>query len=264
MAKEDILKIASNPNFISGIYNYCDRWCDRCPLTSSCMLYAMEQQEQRDPNGRDASNSAFWENLRDVFQQTLDMVQKLAEEEGVDLDSLEVDSDLENEKRLRENAENHTLAKAALRYSNMVENWFESEEELFAEKELELNSKLDWGIDSSELNSEAKSIVDAVEIILWYQNQIYVKLMRGLMREEYGDPKRKGHFSKDSDGSVKVALIGIDRSIGAWGLLHSHFPEKTDNVLSILLILDRLRAAAEKEFPRARSFQRPGFDTLPT
>ncbi|MCB0550950.1 MAG: hypothetical protein KDD19_25495 [Phaeodactylibacter sp.] len=29
---------------IPGIYNYCDRWCERCSFTSRCLLYAQEQE----------------------------------------------------------------------------------------------------------------------------------------------------------------------------------------------------------------------------
>jgi len=75
---------------------------------------------------------------------------------------------------------------------------------------------------------------------------------------EEEDSMLPGNF----DGSAKVALIGIDRSIGAWEKLQGHFKEKKDNILHILLHLDRLRCKTEQEFPNARSFKRPGFDTL--
>src|SRR5215203_4812547 len=29
-------------NYIPGVYNYCDRWCEACPLSHRCMVYAME------------------------------------------------------------------------------------------------------------------------------------------------------------------------------------------------------------------------------
>ncbi len=65
-----------------------------------------------------------------------------------------------------------------------------------------------------------------------------------------------GGFPKDSDGSVKVALIGIDRSIAAWGKMLSFFPEKEDEILELLVQLERLRRSTEKEFPDARDFKR--------
>ena len=67
-------------------------------------------------------------------------------------------------------------------------------------------------------------------------------------------------YPKDSDGSAKVALIGLDRSIGAWAALHSQFPDRTDDILDILLHLDRLRKRVDQVFAEARAFVRPGFD----
>ncbi|MDY6953748.1 MAG: hypothetical protein SWE60_19750 [Thermodesulfobacteriota bacterium] len=41
MNKENLLKRAKHEQFISGIHNYCDRWCERCPLTSRCMNFSI-------------------------------------------------------------------------------------------------------------------------------------------------------------------------------------------------------------------------------
>lgn len=45
MDKEQMKKLAENPKFISGIYNYCDRWCERCPFTSRCMNFALDEEQ---------------------------------------------------------------------------------------------------------------------------------------------------------------------------------------------------------------------------
>ena len=31
-------------SYISGIYNYCDRWCERCRFTSNCYLFTTESR----------------------------------------------------------------------------------------------------------------------------------------------------------------------------------------------------------------------------
>ena len=111
----------------------------------------------------------------------------------------------------------------------------------------------------TKVKEEVASLTDVVEILRWYQHQIYVKLMRGLDADKEDETARE--FPKDSDGSVKVALIAMDRSIAAWLRLKEFFPDKTDSILTMLVHLDRLRRAAEKEFPDARKFVRPGFDT---
>ena len=48
MDKEYIKKLTENPNFIPGIYNYCDRWCQRCPFTFRCMNFAMTEEHFAD------------------------------------------------------------------------------------------------------------------------------------------------------------------------------------------------------------------------
>jgi len=67
---------------------------------------------------------------------------------------------------------------------------------------------------------------------------------------------------KDSDGSAKVALIGIDRSIAAWRLAQLALPEREVSIVPLILQLERLRHRIEKTFPYAREFVRPGFDEV--
>jgi hypothetical protein len=89
MHKEELLALAKNPDFISGVYNYCDRWCERCPLTSRCLLYATEQADGdlSDPEVHDINNEKFWKKLRSIFESTAEMLREWAEEAGVDLES---------------------------------------------------------------------------------------------------------------------------------------------------------------------------------
>ena len=47
MNSDDLLDMAGNPRFISGIYNYCDRWCERCAFTDRCLTYASSREMER-------------------------------------------------------------------------------------------------------------------------------------------------------------------------------------------------------------------------
>jgi phytoene dehydrogenase-like protein len=121
------------------------------------------------------------------------------------------------------------------------------------------------GLPGADPEADAADIVDALEVIRWYQTLIGPKLHRALsgqadadILDDDGNP-----FPRDSDGSAKIALIAMDRSLAAWDRLRRYFPDKGDSVLNILVYLARLRRAVEKEFPAARAFQRPGFDFLP-
>jgi len=260
MKKRDIEKLAKNPDFISGIYNYCDRWCERCAMTARCMVFAMEQADGLTPEQRDVKNKAFWKKIEESFHLSAGMLRDMAKERGLELDPREMEAIGRERTQRRRQMEEHPLAKAAFDYTRRVDQWFKEEKALLFQKEEEVKIKARLGV--AGVKEEVAGLTDVVEIIRWYQHQIYVKLMRALSQDTTRDAGL-AEFPEDSDGSAKVALIGIDRSIAAWARMKDHFPEKTDDILSFLLHLDRLRRAAEKEFPNARQFVRPGFDPAP-
>ena len=85
MQRRTLTELASNPDLISGIYNYCDRWCERCPLTSRCLVYATEKEDDDSSQTHDLTNDAFWRKLGSIFQETRDMIAEWAREAGIDL-----------------------------------------------------------------------------------------------------------------------------------------------------------------------------------
>jgi hypothetical protein len=66
----------------------------------------------------------------------------------------------------------------------------------------------------------------------------------------------------DSDGSAKIALIAIDRSLSAWRVMRSSVSEKAESIRPMLVELERLRCDVEQIFPHARDFIRPVFDEV--
>ena len=45
MDKDKLIEMAKNPDLIPGIYNYCDRWCERCAFTSHCLTFLTEEEK---------------------------------------------------------------------------------------------------------------------------------------------------------------------------------------------------------------------------
>ncbi len=260
MDKEHIRKLAENPEFIPGIYNYCDRWCERCPFTSRCMNFALSEEQFDDPQARDINNKAFWDKLSEMFQVTLEMVKESAEELGIDLESIDYEAISQQNKILDDSTENHQCVRAAKAYGKMVNNWFDSGKDLFEEKADELSQEVRLELPGSNPQARILDLKDSVDIIRWYQHQIYVKLKRAVSGSLRDIPEGLDEDARDSNGSAKVALIGIDRSIAAWSQMCEHFPEQQDSILNILVHLDRLRKKMESTFPDARAFVRPGFD----
>lgn len=255
MQRRSLTELASNPDLISGIYNYCDRWCERCPLTSRCLVYATEKEDDESSQTHDLTNEAFWRKLGTIFQETRDMIAEWASEAGIDLNRAEEEDDPAQRKRKRQQVDNHPLAGAGKKYANDASDWF---------RELDQTVEVsDSRVAEPELES-AERLEDAREVIQWYQYQIAVKTMRALsarIDEREIDPET-ADFPKDSDGSAKVALIGIDRSIAAWRLAQLSLPERESSIVPLLLQLERLRQRIEKTFPEAREFVRPGFDEV--
>ena len=252
MQRRSLTELASNPDLISGIYNYCDRWCERCPLTSRCLVYATEKEDDDSSETHDLTNEAFWRKLGTVFQETRDMIAEWAREAGVDLNNVVEDRDAAQRKRKRQQVDNHPLAQAGKKYANAASDWFRD-----LDQTIEVS---DLGASQSDL-AHAERFEDAREVIQWYQYQIAVKTMRALSArmDETTD------FTpdlKDSDGSAKVALIGVDRSIAAWRLVQLSLSERAASIVPLILQLERLRQRIEKVFPEARDFMRPGFDEI--
>ena len=261
MKKSDLLKMAGNPNFISGIYNYCDHWCERCSFTARCMTFAIEQEEEP-LGGEPPDRKAFWKQFETSLQLTEQLIEDMAKEHGVTFDPAELAEIGRQEALDRRETEQHPIARAGIEYSKLVEQWFKSGEHELREKEAELLAQARLGVGT--VKAEVASLTDIVEILRWYQYQIHVKLRRGLRGHRSPDSPSgsPSNSPRDADGSVKVALIAIDRSIAAWMKMRDFFPTRADSILSNLVHLDRLRRAAETEFPKARSFVRPGFDTV--
>jgi len=259
MDKEKLKKLAADPKFISGVYNYCDRWCERCKFTQKCLNYAIGEEDERF-SSVDMDSESFTEQMIETLQASQELLKEMADEEGIDLNSVDAEDLTRKERQKRKENEKHPCAKTAMQYTKAVKEWFDTSGHTFKEKEDELNSEYQLEIPNTNPIEESAEIVDAVEVIRWYQHQIYVKIMRAFHSREFDDIDEMDEFPKDSDGSAKVALLGIDNSIDAWEKLRINLTDEEDRILDIIIHLDKLRKDLEVEFPDARNFVRPGFD----
>lgn len=247
MRTKDLIDLAGNPSFISGIYNYCDRWCERCSFTSRCLLYATVNEDADDPAARDITNAEFWHKLGKIFRETQEMISALAAEQGIDLSSIPEEF-LRDKRDHVDVARKDELSVEAENYAFTINKWFD--EQLLQSEESDVQSP-----------SETEE-AEATAVIRWYQFQIPTKIVRGLISRNDGFEQKLDDFSRDSNGSIKVALIGIERSISAWRLMQMARPDLFNSIAPFLLMLEVLRCDIERAFPRARDFIRPGFDEI--
>jgi len=202
-----------------------------------------------------------------VLEDTLTMVQEIALEYGFDPDSFnEMPDDLTGAVAAENNKLTHLITHASDTYAEMVEEWFDSNEFHFDKKEDEM-MLIRLITPGNNPEKEVANINEAAEVIRWYQYQISVKIQRAIrsvtIEKQSGcDDATPKDFAKDSDGSAKVAIIGIERSIAAWKMLLNSFPELEKQIIDLNLFLQSILKRVETQFPRARSFVRPGFDEI--
>ena len=231
---KDFLKFLKNPDFIDGIYNYCDSWCERCAFTDKCMNFAMRKYKE-DQNGE----ASIEDSLTEVFQQTTDLIKQIIEDKGMSWEDIvsQVDTETPTIDPHKE-ADKHRNVKAAKEYTYLYGSFLKTEQGFMQGKGLEFQNDL------NKVN--------------WYQSLIYIKIRNAcqlFFEDDLSD------FMVDYyNGKAKLTLISIDQSMAGWLVLQVHFPEKVNKITEILIQLEKLRQQIEKDFPNARKFVRPGLD----
>ena len=248
--KNSLHALAQSGKFIPGIYNYCDRWCERCTMTSRCLTFNHEQamkEDATDPETNDLSNEKFWESLHLSFQVTFELLEEDAKRFGIDLNNL---SDVEIKK-----SEIKPVEKLAKKYSSKILRWLQANNEL-------LTAKAEQLLLINNNDEPAFKFADAWEVVQWYSVFISAKVHRAHfdLEERLQEEKDEYNFYSDNLGSAKIALIAIDRTISALSAMYSTMPEKEDDYLKFLALLSQIKKQMLETFPSAMDFKRPGFD----
>jgi hypothetical protein len=276
--------------YIPGIFNYCDRWCERCAFTLRCRTYAMEssmrrrggmgdedddgpevdkngeveEEDEESPTGedRDEANADFWEALSESYGMSREELDEMAEGLSFELTEDELKEAEETERRQDARAVElgGAATQSAQAYAWKMREFFKAHPEL---EEMDAEAFHSYVASPSGNAAETKGravlLWDAIEIILWHEYFIQVKLHRAYhsrAREEESPPD----WPADSDGTAKVVLIALDRCIAAWAVVQELLPQHAQAAVGFMVRLDRLRERVTGDFPKAREFVRPGLD----
>lgn len=177
--------------FIVGVFNYYDRWCERCPFTSHCRVFAdhAEMEAALDPGLKavvDAPPMAeeveppppAW--MRALIQEANDA-------------SSESPSPEEWERiRPRVPTEHAAIDTRAKDYAVRTYQWLTACDRGLAERG-----------DSPQ------------DVISWFHSFIAAKINRALTVWADEDAADRS-LASDTNGSAKIALIAIERSHAAW------------------------------------------------
>jgi len=235
------LSETNDEGFISGIHNYCDRWCERCRFTAHCHVFKMEMDYKKHNPGEGESLQSVFEQVGDILSTTLEMVKKMAEEKGIDL------SEMETENTKKQLWPDDPIIPLSKKYGHGLHEWLRIKSDLIENEIAEVAAN---DIEQAEL------LNDAFETIRWFCFFISVKYARALQNRDYDNE----HLMHSRLGTVKAATIALERSMAALTFIMRHFPDEEDNLLDFLVLLEKIRRQSAAKFPDAMEFIRPGLD----
>ena len=239
---------------ISGIYNWCDRWCEKCAFTARCSVFEREQKADL------KSPEDFWNFISENFKETLVMLRAMAEEQGIDIEKIVEESKNDTCVELEENKlDEHPLCVVTDKYLLAGKDWLDSSKTKGYLQELAHQEQL--GVITPFIaKMQRVHLENALEVIQWYLFFIHVKSKRvlndfsGKFWEDYPDSE------KSYNGSAKVAMIAIERSMQAWRKILEIMEDEQDSILELLVLLERARNQLLTLAPNYNLFIRPGFD----
>ena len=229
-------------DFISA---YCDKWCERCAFTTRCSAYAvhaalamcdgdvaaaLELAVGAPPDERAPERRRPKRHLTEYHptEQELAVIGKQidAREERIDESPLTTD---------------------ALIVSTLMHDWLSAR-------------------GTSLEHHQDRIVREAFEVAAWDCHLIEAKVHRALSGRDEAEHHEvvmdDDPVQNDWNGSAKVALISMDRSIAAWNTLAASTVDA--DAAAIAQRLHSLRLDVERTFPDARRFVRPGFDDVRT
>lgn len=233
--------------FIPSIYNYCDRWCERCAFTQRCSAFAMEAEMFDDEQEFDSETLV--RKLSNILADAKAMIIEKAEELGIDPTPISDEEFNDIQARQEKFIEAEEFAVLAHQYAI---DGFPT-----------LESRNEWLPPSS---GDSEAVEEAVSALYRYLFFIPVKIRGGvhglLDVDGFEDPEQLRDPQSDANGQIKIALIAIERSILDWTYLLDE--SNADRIRPLIRLLDRIKNGAEEKFPQAQDFIRPGFDEIET
>ena len=255
----DLKKKGLAKKYIPRIYNYCDRWCERCSLTSKCFLYAKDQKklEEHRRQGEDPYDwKIVMKDIEENVKETAELIQKIAQEQGIDLENLP------EEEYESPDPTGHPLYQYSHSYMHSARKFLKRLRKSIQALGIELPERIEVIPSSMEDVEILKEIVSCYEIISWYHTLISAKIYRALgSKMEKSQDKELAEIGiHDANGSAKVSYLGVMRSLAALQKVYHWNEDLQDDALTLLVEADQLRRMIDKEFPGHRTFKRPGFD----
>ncbi len=143
-------------DFIPGIYNYCNSWCERCLYTEKCMNFAMEKtfrkeieaQKRREKSMEE--NKDFWAQVNKSVEEAADLIDEeipLVTYDDFskfdDWDDEDAEEAMKDHEAKREKAKGQQISQISSKYERGVYQWLEDRKETL---------KQDYDADTKDFN----------------------------------------------------------------------------------------------------------------
>lgn len=251
-------------NHIPFIHNYCDRWCERCPMTSRCAIYVPnEKGESKETTVEE--NEALWKSVGENLAKATELISKVIEKQGIvisDVDNIKAAQELKDKMDFTDNHELTLLSEQYWKETRPILNEINLED--FGQKSIQ---EVELGIKEEQQQHKLfKEVELNLEILHFYLFFINMKCKRALSGLHnvllHGEEEEEVDFEIPNDmlGTAKIALITTRRSIGAWAMMMEHQIFSEEKTLPLLAILQRIENMLLKYFPKAEAYKRPGFE----
>ena len=217
--------------FIVSIFNYCDRWCERCPLTARCRVFAMSAEREFE-----ADHGPLTRPMAERDAEAMaGHVSRWERELGVDFTEIQ--------REVEKNPEAYQLPDIK-----------------FEHLELELRSQdfVDdlwrWFKEHGFDRGDASEPLEVLQHFGFFVPAKIHRALQGLAEEEPRQP------DSDAYGSAKAALLGLERMREAWHQLVAERWVTDDQAAPFSAATAWLIDEIDRLIPKARAFTRPGFD----
>jgi hypothetical protein len=222
----------------------------------------MGSEMERDADGgkpvEDVTNAAFWNSLAEKLRETTvfgcPSDWEAACDDGFD-DGPDPEWEAREEAR-HQAVRRHALSRLSEDYRKQADAWLKSANVDLKAVAAELMDAAANTFTREDVEEQSRQIGEMIEVAAWYHTFIPAKLQRavgGLLEraEKHGEYAAILAESRllDANGSGKVALVAIERSIAAWLYLRVLLPGRESEILGLLALLDRMRRGIHAACP---------------
>lgn len=194
-------------------------------------------------------NPRFWEQLQETFETAVDVLEEIADAQGIDVTVPGDEVVRKEEARLDERARGHELVQQAAEYAEEVDLWFRRAKAAVREWGREAAQVAEEKGDiSSVLEGEADELQEAIESIADARYRIGVKLTRAVRFSLREDSTILSPMDGAAEKAAAEAYVLAEDSIRHWMRLREILPGEEDDILHLLVNLGRIREGMMAEF----------------